>query len=252
MKLIRRRLFLLIVLIALITACSGSSDDDSGERIDLDRVTPTSNAGEGDRSDSTNPDDAGDADDADDGDDGDDADDVDGPIEITDDVGDFVDQIPELRAEGREGYIEALTLNLELDPDNIPIFGDHAACVAEAWIDDIGVETFEANDISPQQLAEQTSMNAILGLDLSFEQTRAMMDELGDCDVQVLDAILRTPIFESGGADLDACLRSDLTEDMLLDSFAVELATDVDPEEATRIQGPILEIMERCQAAATE
>lgn len=163
-----------------------------------------------------------------------------------------LDDVPEVTAKGRDGYVEALTINFEHDPDNIALFGDGAACIAEAWIDDLGIETFETAGVTPQMLAAQQSMDTFATLDIDLDRSRALMGHLPDCGIEIVRVVLDSPIYDTADPETDACLEAGLTEPMVLDSLALALVPDADPDEAATLQGPLLEVLTDCEASAAE
>lgn len=225
-----RRLLPLIVSAVLLAACA--DDGTPGERISLEPTpsSPDDHAADGGRADApgadgTAPDDAGTI---------------------------VLEEIPEVTGEGPDGYREALTINFEHDPDNIALIGGGATCVAEAWIDDLGTEPFEAAGITPQMLAEQQSMEAFRQLDLDLERSRQLLGHLPDCGIDVVAIVLDSPIYESADPATDACLAEGLTEPIVLDSLALALASDPDPDEAATLQAPLLGVLSDCEAGMAD
>lgn len=154
--------------------------------------------------------------------------------------------IPEVEAEGRDGYVEALALNLELDPDNAPLLGGSSTCIAEAWIDELGADRLEAAGTSPQELAEQRSMDVIIGLGIDLEQSRKMMDAMPDCGADLLNGVMESPAFANAPADIEACLRDGLTQDMILDMLASSLSDQADTDEGRAMRQPVEDLVLQC------
>jgi len=213
-----RLLALALVAVTALALASCSSDDGAGgERLPLDRATTSTTAGS----------------------DGD-----------TLDPGRYTTpgtvSVPEVTAEGEAGYVEALALNLRADPDNEPLLGEAAGCVAPAWVRSIGADRFDAAGITPQDLAAQRSMNQVMALGLSLDESRALVDALDGCDVDLLARALETPAFAGAPAETRSCIEGGLTEAMLLDTMTASLTGATEAPEVVALRKPMEDLVRGC------
>lgn len=204
-----RRSSLLLVPLLLLAACSDGSGSESSERIGLERASTTVEA---------------------------------------DDDGSTVTMlsVPEIESVGRDGYVEALTRNLELDPDNDVLATGDPACIARAWIDELGPDRFEAAGISPQDLVEQRSMEAVTSLDIDLSTSRILIDALTDCDVRMIDGVLGSAGVANAPDEVLTCLRDGLTEEMVLDNLTASLSAETDTDEGRELRRPFEELATGC------
>lgn len=126
-----------------------------------------------------------------------------------------------------DDYAAALQVGLTAnagEEGELDVTDEEAACVAPAWVEIIGVDTFTEAGTAPADLEESNFAFAELGLD--DDQGLAMIDAFDDCDVDVL-----TQIRDVLSADLDAtqtaCLEAELDDD-LARQFLAEALTKED------------------------
>ncbi len=131
---------------------------------------------------------------------------------------------------GGDDYVAGLAEGLaggNEDDGDLVLAQDEADCVAERWIDVIGVKRLEAQDVTAKDLADPDFTYS--DLDLSKSEGETMIDAFGACDVDI-----RTKLLDSLGADLDAdqksCLEENLDEDfqkaLLVEALVTEEFSD--------------------------
>lgn len=204
-----RRLLALLPVLPLLAACSGGSGSDPSERIGLEPA-PTTVEEEAD------------------------------PSSVT------VLSVPEIESVGRDGYIQALAVNLELDPDNAMLATGDASCIARAWIDELGPDRFESAGISPQDLVEQASMEAVTSLDIDLTTSRVLIDALDDCDVRIVDGVLDSPGLANAPDEVATCFRDGLTDDIVLDNLTASLSSEAESDEGLRLRRPFEDLVLDC------
>ena len=114
-----------------------------------------------------------------------------------------------------DDYVVALTRNLASgDPDNgdIRFTEEQAKCVAEEWVDIVGLEAFATNDVAPDDLGQTTFDYTELGVD--GDQAANMVDAVDDCEV---DWISDTRGILRDGLDptQQTCLDDELTDETI-------------------------------------
>ena len=127
-------------------------------------------------------------------------------------------------------YVDALLADFEQDGD-IPFEEADARCLAESFVDTIGVDELEDNDITPEELAATDDPGA-LGLEFGEEEADSFADGIAGCDLSVGEVLLAGA--RSAGAevpdDLVACVDENIDEDafygFVADSIVDEAAVD--------------------------
>ncbi len=127
-------------------------------------------------------------------------------------------------------YVDALLADFEQDGD-IPFEEADARCLAESFVDTIGVDELEDNDITPEELAATDDPGA-LGLEFGEEEADSFADGIAGCDLSVGEVLLVGA--RSAGAevpdDLVACVDENIDEDafygFVADSIVDEAAVD--------------------------
>lgn len=213
----RRPAAALLGIALLLAACGGGSDDEGG-RIDLERDSTT----------------------------------VTGPATTTGSTSEEPDgtdgqtsSMPQVTGDDEDAYVEALSLNLQLDPDNAAL-GPRADCIAPRWVEELGIDRFRRAGITPQELVQQTSMSAVIEIGPDLAESRRLIDVLPECEVDLLGSIFDTPAFADAPEAIRACLTDGLTEDMILDSMTAALAGDGVDAESEALRQPLEDLVRSC------
>ncbi|MCU1373679.1 MAG: hypothetical protein JWO68_965 [Actinomycetia bacterium] len=96
-----------------------------------------------------------------------------------------------------------------------------ATCIAERFIDVIGLDTLQSSGVTPEQFG-QGSGDAFAGsLDIDEPTARELFDQFGECDLDLAAASFEQ--FTSEGPPLDAegraCVQQAITNDRLREAF---------------------------------
>ena len=100
------------------------------------------------------------------------------------------------------------------DEAELQLSSDQADCVAPRWVDAIGVDTFETQGVTPEEITDE-SEDELPTLGLDEAQGNDLYDAFEDCDVDVpgllLDSISPAATSTSRRGDcLEDALDSDL------------------------------------------
>lgn len=123
----------------------------------------------------------------------------------------------------RQDYIDALAASAADDDFATP---EQSECVAEGWVDTIGVDELRAAGVSPQEFADgDDAQLEVLGLD--DDDAGALYDVLGDCGLDLRDLYLSS-FSEEGDltADQMACVEDIISEDAVRSAFVADLIGD--------------------------
>ncbi len=124
-------------------------------------------------------------------------------------------------------YVDALVADFEGDGD-FPFETADARCLAEGYVDTVGVEELEEKDITPEELAA-TDDPAALGLEFGEAEANGFADTIAGCDLSVGELVLagaRTTGAEIPD-DLVDCIDENVDEDAFFDFVADSI---IDPE----------------------
>jgi len=112
-------------------------------------------------------------------------------------------------------YVDAIGAQFRTgDESELQLSQEQADCVAPRWVDAIGVDTFEAEGVTPEEITDESEDELpTLGLDES--QGNALYDAFEDCDVDVPALLLDSIV---AGGDID-----DATRDCLQDALDGDL-----------------------------
>lgn len=125
-------------------------------------------------------------------------------------------------------YAQALVSSL--DPEDTTFTKGQVECLAPAWVDAIGVDSFKAARITPASIADQTS--TISDLEISPEVASTMVSALDGCDIDTVDLLIKT---STGGAQLTesqaACFDDAVTKTAADEALAARFSgTEPDPK----------------------
>lgn len=139
-------------------------------------------------------------------------------------------------------YVDALTDGFAGDG----VTDDQARCAAEAAVDAIGVDTFQQNGITPEDLEiENDSFD--LGFALTQQQAEDLVDGLDDC-VDLRGLVLADMADDDDLTDEQKdCLEREITTEVLK-AMMVEIytASPDDPEAGFEAFARLLEIAQSC------
>ena len=150
-------------------------------------------------------------------------------------------------ASGTEAeYIDAITEAGE-DPDSTP---EQNRCVAEAFVDTLGVEGFVAAGVSPDDIRnDPDSTPKSLGITFTDAQKDTLWDAINEC--RDIPEFIVEQISKDGQytAEQTACLKDGLSEDLVKGLFLPALleGDDYDPDPAVTSQ--LAALMGQCGMA---
>lgn len=124
-------------------------------------------------------------------------------------------------------YVDALVADFESGGD-FPFETADARCLAEGYIDTVGVDELEAKDITPEELAA-TDDPAALGLEFGEAEANGFADTIAGCDLSVGELVLagaRTTGAEIPD-DLVDCIDENVDQEAFYDFIADSI---IDPE----------------------
>lgn len=182
----------LAVVLALVTGCSSSSDGSKGDK----KSTSTTKAGE-DPTATIAPDSTTSTTKAE-------------PIDP---------ESPPTAEDYTAGIISLITGNTPLGADDQASVED---CLAPAWVEIIGVDTFVDKGLAPEDLTSMGGGLETLGLDQG--QATAMMDAFDTCEIDVRSAVIAqitaNPTLDEAAK---ACIEAKVTAEAVRQSFIADL-----------------------------
>lgn len=131
--------------------------------------------------------------------------------------------------DSREDYVDALFesfVNGDPSEGTFDFGSDSAVCVAEEWVDLIGVEGLQASGTSSEDLADPQFDLVELGLD--EDQAEGMVNALPDCGVDVVSMFVEVVAF-GASEDQTRCVTDMLTEDVVRRLLAAAIVSDTMP-----------------------
>lgn len=131
---------------------------------------------------------------------------------------------PDVGGADRQAYVDALAGSAV--PDDDVATPEQSECLAEGWVDTIGVDELQAAGLSPEQFAEGDD-EPLRSLDLDEATAGAMYDQFASCDVDLHELFIAS--FAGQGdltPDQQACVEDILTEDALRAGFIADIVGD--------------------------
>lgn len=133
------------------------------------------------------------------------------------------------RGEGgdEQAYVDALAANLSGGEDDgqLVVSEQDAPCVAQGWVDIVGVDTLAGAGVDPDELADPDSNFNTTDLELDVEQGRDMVEAAEDCGVDLLGQF-RGFLTQGLAPDQVDCLNDELDDDFLGEVIAQALVND--------------------------
>lgn len=129
-------------------------------------------------------------------------------------------------------YVDALVAEFEAE-DDFPFETEQARCLAEGFVDTVGVDELEENDITPEELAGSDDPSA-LGLELGEDEANGFADTIKGCDFSVGELFL-AGARESGVEVPDGlaeCIDDNVDEDAFYDLVAQSIIDEESVDEA--------------------
>jgi hypothetical protein len=148
-----------------------------------------------------------------------------------------------------EEYAAALLASLTDDPDNRRLMNaEEAACIAPKWVETITPARLGAAGLAPADLEAQRSMAAIIRVGLSVEEAEGLVDEMGECGVDVRTRWVESIAPTEGTATPEArtCLETNLSADLIDRMAAVGLSGDDDDPQAGEASAEFLRVLQQC------
>lgn len=138
---------------------------------------------------------------------------------------------------GEQAYIDALIASYEGTEGGPPLFsGEQATCLAESWVDSIGLERFAGAGLTPEALGSFEAGLEVV--DIPDEVADEMIGALDDCEVDVAEAMLQslgTP--EDLPPELSSCVDAAITEDVAKELLRGRLlGAESNPEAAAPLE----------------
>ncbi len=122
----------------------------------------------------------------------------------------------------RDAYVEALVGTF--DDEDEEIFGPgKAECIANGFIDVIGMDNIEESGLSPQEFAEGDGTDFPPALGLDEDKANDLYDVFGECDIDLVETLV--DLYGSMGEltpEQETCVTDILTEDNLRTSFVAD------------------------------
>lgn len=128
--------------------------------------------------------------------------------------------------EDEQAYVDALVATFEEDESDELYTEDQVTCLAEGFVDIIGVDALQSAGLSPQEFAEDGIDDVPDELGVDDEKANAMYDTFADCDIDLQELFASTAGGEELTADEQACLDDLLTDDNLRASFVASFTGD--------------------------
>ncbi len=155
--------------------------------------------------------------------------DADGPTDDTeapDDTeatGETGEPSPDAGDADRQDYVDALASAASDDDFATP---EQSECLAEGWVDAIGVDELRAAGIAPEQFADGDDFQ-LDALDLDEATAGTMYDQFATCDLDLRELFL-TSFGEEGDLtpDQQACVEDTFSEDAVRASFIADILGD--------------------------
>lgn len=117
-------------------------------------------------------------------------------------------------------YVDALVEQFE-STDAFPLETEQTRCLAEGFVDTVGVDQLEERDITPEELAVSGDPRE-LGIETGQDEADGLADAISGCDVSVGYLLLGSAL-EAGAEipdDLSDCIDENVDEDAFYDLFA--------------------------------
>jgi hypothetical protein len=146
---------------------------------------------------------------------------VGGLAACSDDGGDSADAQP---------FIDALATTLEDEDEGGPT-AEQAECIAERTVEIIGVDTFEEEGITPEDV-EGSEGPADLGLELSDDDATAVAEGFFDCGFSFVDSLLNT-MAPDASDELRDCVEDNVDQDVVVEGLALDLQGDEEASSAS-------------------
>lgn len=113
-------------------------------------------------------------------------------------------------------YVDAIAAQFQTDDESeLQLTGEQADCVAPRWVDTIGLDTFEEQAITPEDINDSSEDElSTLGLDES--QGNELYDAFEACDVDVPALLIDSLAADSElDADTVTCIEDNLDADLV-------------------------------------
>lgn len=125
-------------------------------------------------------------------------------------------------ANGRQAYVDALVTNFNTGQDLEIFKAGQVECLANGFLDIIGLEKLQAADVSPQTFAESSDLPPEVGIDEA--KANRLYDQFDACGIDLASAMAK--VFQAGGKGLtaaqQACFDKVVTDDSLRASFVAD------------------------------
>lgn len=111
-------------------------------------------------------------------------------------------------------YVDAMktAMSESQGEDDIEFTESQIDCLAPRWVNVIGVERLESNDITPEDLAEQAQME-FGEMGLTEKDGEALYDAFGACDVNIRELMLASLAEDDVPVAGQACFEEIFTEE---------------------------------------
>lgn len=120
-----------------------------------------------------------------------------------------------------DDYAKALVKSI--DPNDTTFTVAQVTCLAPAWVEAIGVDTFKASSVTPESIADQTS--SIADLTITSTMADAMVEAMVGCDVDSRQVLITSA---TGGTKLTseqaACFEKAVTKEIADEALATRFA----------------------------
>jgi hypothetical protein len=142
-------------------------------------------------------------------------------------------------------YVDALVADLQEGGD-FPFETADARCLAEGFVDTIGVDVLEERDITPEELAA-TSDPGDLGIEFGDEEADGFADAVAGCDLSVGELLLAGA--RSSGAeipeDLVGCIDENIDEEAFY-GFVADSIVDAEAVDEAAVTAVFTDVAEAC------
>ena len=153
-------------------------------------------------------------------------------------------------SEEEQEYSDAFAATLGDDEDGLSVEADEAECMADAVMEELGVEPFEEKDVSPEDIkpGEDGSPGELLGDDaVSQEQAEAIVDVWDEECVDVVAIMAKSAESEFElDPDGEECFVDGLGEGDLAKRLLIPSFTDADGTPEDEDLAALLRVMEEC------
>ncbi len=128
----------------------------------------------------------------------------------------------------REDYVDALASTFTEEDGEI-YTSDQVQCMAEHFVDTIGVDGFEQAGVTPEMAADDGVMDE---LEIDEPTAREMAGAFASCDVNIREIFLeQLSAGQEMTAEQRACVEGVLTDDAIVESFVIDITGDETTED---------------------